>query len=234
MTNHARGPRVLIGLVLLAAGALLLLENLAGWQVPWGRWWPVILIVVGISKLVQRNASRWVGAVITAVGVLFLLDTLDIWGFRIGNIWRFWPVILLIVGVKILLGGRRARSRRSSRKRSTGDSNADELNITCLFGGTEQRVTGSGFSGGQATAVFGGANIDLRDAVLAEGGATIDITAVFGGATLRVPDNWAVDMRTTNLLGGVEDKRARPSHEAAGGRLTITGLCLFGGITLES
>ena len=234
MADSDRRPRVLIGLVLLAAGALFLLENLTGWHVTWGRWWPVILIVVGISNLVRRNASRWVGTVITAVGVLFLLDTLNIWGFRIEDIWRFWPVILLLLGAKILLGGRRARSRRLLKGRSTGDSGSGELNITCLFGGTEQRVTSPRFSGGQATAVFGGAKIDLRDAVLAEGEATIDITAVFGGATLRVPDNWAVDIRTVNLLGGIEDKRNRPSDEAAGGRLTITGLCLFGGITLES
>ena len=234
MASSGRGNRVLIGLVLLAAGALFLLDNLTIWEFPWGRLWPVILIVVGLSNLIRRNCSRWVGSLITVLGVLFLLDTLDIWGFRMSDIWRFWPVLLLLVGAKILLGGKRARSRRSPEQRSTGDSGSGELNITCVFGGTEQRVTSPGFSGGQATAVFGSADIDLRHTTLADGGATIDLTVLFGSTKLRIPNSWAVDVRTTNLLGGMEDKRTLSSPGAAGEGVTVTGFCMFGSIILES
>ena len=168
------------------------------------------------------------GVVTAALGVLFLLDTLDIWGFRMRDVWQFWPVLLLFIGARILVGGKKARSRRVSAQRSVDGSGPGELNITCLFGETDQRVTNRDFSGGEVT------TIDLFDALPSDGEATINVTVVFGGVTLRVPGNWTIDLQTTNLSGGVEDKHSRPPPDAAGGRIVLTGVCLFGHISLES
>ena len=55
---------------------------------------------------------------------------------------------------------------------------------------------------------------------------------MFGSLRLRVPDDWAVDVQTTNLFGNFETKRAQPSDPKA--RLTILASSTFGSIELTS
>lgn len=58
-----------------------------------------------------RNSSLTGGVVLIAVGTVFLLDTLgiaDMW-----EVMRFWPVILIVLGVRLVLGDRRPRSGSS-------------------------------------------------------------------------------------------------------------------------
>ena len=52
------------------------------------------------------------------------------------------------------------------------------------------------------------------------------------GAAIRVPPDWAVDVRSSAAFGSIESKRAEPSDPRA--RLTVTGSCLFGGILIVS
>jgi len=142
-------------------------------------------------------------------------------------------VILILVGARILFWRKKKRSRRDPQYVSD-ESVPGEVNITSVFGSASRKVTDRNVSGGQIVSVFGSAKINMADAGLADGGATLDVSAVFGGAEFRVPEDWDVDIQTTNILGGVEDKRARPPAGASGDRLTLTGVCLFGGIEVES
>lgn len=233
MANSAGGHRILVGLGFLAVGVIFLLENLTDWDIPWGGWWPVILIVVGLWSLV-RNRSWLGGPVVIALGVFFLLDTQDVWDYTIGDIWRFWPVALILLGAKMLFGRRKKTDRRAPESFLDDRSGPGELDVTTVFREDNRRVTDRNFSGGRITCVFGGSKLDLRGAALAGGEATLDVTAVFGAAKIRVPDSWTVDVQTNNIFGGVEDDRSLPAEGRAGDRLTITGVCLFAGIELES
>ena len=226
--------RAWIGLVLLIVGTLFLLDDLTAWHFPREALWSIVLIAVGVANLMRRGSSRWVGAVVTVVGVAFLLDALDVVTFDMGDVGRFWPVLLVIVGVRILLGGRKASSQGSYRQGSTVQSDSGALGATYVFGGGKQQITSQRFSGGSVTAVFGSAQIDLRDASLADGRAVIDLTVLFGGVELRIPDGWAVDVQSTHLLGGVQDKRIRSAQSPDGEQLTITGFCMFGGVSIDS
>lgn len=231
MATSGRGGRVLTGLALLIIGGVFLVGNLTGWEIPWASWWPVIIIAVGLWNF--KGKSWLTGLFITALGVFFLLSTLDLWDYSIGDIWRFWPVVLILIGARILFRRRKKRSRRDS-EYVRDESEPGEVNVTSVFGSDSRKVTDRNISGGQIVAVFGSADIDLVDAGLDGGKATLDVTAVFGGAEIRVPENWSVDLQTNNILGGVEDKRSRPPSGSSGERLTLTGVCLFGGIELRS
>jgi len=235
MADSDRGRRVVVGLAFLVIGVVFLWENVTDFDIPWGGWWPVILIAVGLWNI-ARNRSWFGGLVVMALGVFFLLDTQDVWEYTIGDIWRFWPVILILIGAKMLLS--RNKKKKEARKGPEPylDDNSvpGELDITTVFREDRRRVTDHNFSGGRITCVFGGAKLNLLDAALDGGEATLDVTAVFGGVSIRIPDSWIVDVQTTNLFGGVDDDRSPPSPGTAAGRLTITGTCLFGGLELES
>lgn len=239
MAKSGRGHRVIVGLAFVVIGVVFLLENLTDWNIPWGGWWPAILIVMGIWNIARKRS--WCGGLaLTALGVFFLMDTQDVWDYTIGDIWRFWPVILVLVGAKMLFTRRKKRSRRKKPSGSNPPQHFEdksapgELNITSVFGGSQQQITDQALAGGSVTSVFGATEIDLLGAALADGKATLEIYAIFGNATIRVPDNWIVDNQITNVLGGVEDRRDSPPSEGAAGSLTLTGVCLFGGVGLES
>ena len=81
-------------------------------------------------------------------------------------------------------------------------------------------------------AVFGSSDIDLHGANIADEGATINIIASFGSVRFLAPEDWNVNIQTRAVFGGVASKRVAPTSPA--GQLTLTGLCLFGGVEIKS
>lgn len=233
MATSARSSRVLLGLGFLAVGVLFLLENLTDWEIPWQGWWPAILIVIGLWNIV-RNQAWFGGLVLTVLGVFFLLDTQDVWDYTIGDIWRFWPVVLILIGAKMLIKRGRKPARSKDHHHLEDKSVPGEVNLTSAFGSNRHRVTDQSLNGGEITSVFGSTEIDLRDASLAGGEATLEVNSVFGRTEIRVPDNWVVDMKATNVLGSTQDNRRTTPTESATDRLIITGACVFGSIEVES
>ena len=108
----------------------------------------------------------------------------------------------------------------------------DKINVTSLFGSSRVQITSRQFRGGKVIAVFGSGEIDLRGAALAADGAKVYSVTGFGRVTLRIPEDWAVNVRTVTALGSVTSNRAQPASPT--GQLTVTGLTLFGGVVIES
>src|SRR5262249_43346265 len=102
-----------------------------------------------------------------------------------------------------------------------------------FLGGIERKNTSQTFRGGSATAFLGGVEIDLRECRMAEGGAQIDVFAMMGGVSLRIPRDWTVHSEVAAILGGFQDHSAPP----LGGeikRLVITGQAVMGGIEIKN
>jgi hypothetical protein len=100
------------------------------------------------------------------------------------------------------------------------------------MGGVHRRASSQEFTGGTAMAVMGGCEIDLRQASLADGRATFDTFAMWGGVEIRVPEGWAVESHVVPLLGGFEDKTHPPSD--AKQRLVVTGIAIMGGVVVKN
>ena len=224
--------RAFAGILVVLLGVGFLLQNVTDFEIDWGVVWPVALIVLGVVSL---PSARWVGVVLVVVGAVFLVDNLDIIDVDIGD---FWPVVLVVVGLCILFGGRSRWPRgggRPSQPANTSSADAaspsDVLDASALFGAVERQVVSRAFRGGKVSATFGSAEIDLRGAALAGDGAALHVETVFGSAEFLVPDDWAVNVQTSELFGSAEVKRRQPSSPA--GTLTITGSCTFGSITVR-
>lgn len=233
MHSKSHNPAVCFGLVLVAIGALLLLANFTNFGAGIGRWWPLILIVIGLVDLLS-NRRRWFrGASTLIIGALFLVDTLGIWNVRWGLL---WPIPLLVIGAAIILGAARGKGRRKGAPRSETPVEAagpGRIDINATFGERAQAVSDPNFPGGRISAVFGQAQVDLSQAGLANGEATLDVSATFASVILRVPADWRVDLRVNTTLADAADKRPQPAPDSPAGTLVVTGSATFGSIEIR-
>lgn len=217
---------LLIGLVIIVVGVIALLMNL-GYHVNINLWdyWPLILVLIGLSRLFQPREYRnlWFGLVFTAVGVLFLLDNFGLIHFGFSEL---WPFILVIVGIAILRHG-----YGGSRDRAT---DSDYIDHSAILGGGEYRYTSKTLKGGKLFGFMGGCEVDLRQADIQGDGMTIDVFIVMGGVEIKVPESWQVTVQGLPLMGGLSNNTSRGQEVAPGKKLLVKGTAIMGGIEVKN
>ena len=83
-------------------------------------------------------------------------------------------------------------------------------------------------------AVFGGAELDFREADLPAREITINAVAVFGGVSITVPPEMRVVDTGSAFLGGREiSGESAESSRPDAPVLRITGTCVFGGVEVK-
>ena len=80
--------------------------------------------------------------------------------------------------------------------------------------------------------IFGGSDLDFRDASLEGGEATVYVVDVFGGTDLYVPEGIDVDFHGFGLFGGADDHGHEPPPRPGAPVLHIVAFALFGGTDL--
>ncbi len=138
------------------------------------------------------------GLILIALGVLFLLDNLEIvsFGYVIST---YWPVILILIGISILMRSSSAIVTAStveevkSETKSAGppiagpqDSSSEAFHHSSVFGDVTLNVTSKNFKGGSASTVFGDVDIDLSNVELFPGEHILRLNGVFGGVKLTL------------------------------------------------
>jgi hypothetical protein len=127
--------------------------------------------------------------------------------------------------------------QRKQEVRPTTEPEADEVDLHAYFEPLEFKSTAAAFRGGRVECWFGGGTIDLREAKLDPLGARLQVTAVFGGGTVLVPEGWVVETHVVGI-GGAGDVRGRngelPLSDGGAPRLVIEGKVVFGGFGVMS
>jgi predicted membrane protein len=231
---------IVLGIIILLVGALFLLENLGYFYIGdiW-QFWPVILIALGIGRIIESrslNSALW-GATVGGIGLILLANNL---GYLPWPLWHFiWPALLILWGLILLLRGFEGRGYSIGThsfvdQASTISNNV--LNEVVVFGGIHRKIDATDFQGGEARAVFGGIDIDLRSASTTKDIIEIRANAVFGGIELKVPDTWEVTVRGAGVLGGYEDKTHAATMPENGKRprLIVLGEAVLGGVTVRN
>lgn len=217
---------VFIGLAILTIGAGLFADalNLVEFGSIIAKFWPVVLIVIGLLSFISNPRIWWWPVGMIGLGTILLLQRLNVFeGVEIGKL--IWPSILILVGLSILLerGNKRAR-----------DLDDDSVNTFVAFSGSDTRSTSQAFKGGKMTALFGGAVLDLNDATPTKEGATLDVFTFCGGIEVRVPEGWVVKVDGLPLFGGWENKTRQPAHPDKAPVLRISGTAVFGGFSVKN
>ncbi|MES3020064.1 MAG: DUF5668 domain-containing protein [Pseudomonadota bacterium] len=229
--NKSLPGQVILGLAVVGVGVLYLLDNLGlihfrneiGFV-------PIALIVFGVIKLFDtRSPNGYLfGAVLVAIGVFLVLKRL---GLPYFNLRSLWPLILIGLGASVIYKALKGRSRIALGMPDGSVSDDSVIDATAILGGFERRITTQNFRGGEATAIMGGCELDLREASI-DGEAVLNVVAVLGGITLKTPPDWTVILHGTPILGGFEEKTAKPPH--GNKRLIITGYAIMGGVEVRN
>jgi hypothetical protein len=106
--------------------------------------------------------------------------------------------------------------------------------LVAVFGGVSRKGRWHPEPLTRILAVFGGAELDLREAALPGREITIDAVAVFGGVSITVPPEMRVIDTGSAVLGGreIDGDAAEPAQPDAP-VLRITGMCVFGGVEVK-
>ena len=111
----------------------------------------------------------------------------------------------LLKGLVALIGvavAARVAATVVSKRAEEGSAVSDEFRRLAVLDGIEFSSRAGGLRSAQVGVVLGGARIDLRDATIDPGGATVLLENTLGGLVLMVRDEWAVTVDDTILGGG--------------------------------
>ena len=219
---------VIWGIVLIVAGALFALNalNITNVDIFFDGWWTLFIIVpCGIGFFTEREKM---GNIIgLAVGVFLLLCCQDVLSFSM--LWKLLvPAIIVLVGLKMVFTG--LFGNKASEIIANMKQNGGEPKIGCAtFSGCDLNFDGQVFEGAELSAVFGGIKCDLRNAII-EKDCAIQVSAIFGGVDIFVPDNVNVKVSSNCIFGGISNKTA--VHKDAP-TIYISGTCMFGGVEIK-
>jgi len=233
-------PQFAVGACLVVFGILLSLDRLQLVDASQSlRFWPIVLLVLGVWMVIDRRESGWSlpGMVLIIIGGLLLLNTLGVVRVRFWEL--FWPLLIVLIGIRLIM---QTLGRSTPAGASTAPtSGAGAINLFTILGGSKRANNDRPFRGGEITAILGGTELDLRQATIEPGAqAVITVFAMMGGHEVWVPSAWNVVSEVVPVLGSVEDKRLpaiettpRLSNETAP-RLVLRGMVVMGGLTIKS
>jgi len=121
-TSHDRGP-IFPGSIILLIGLFFLLRHNDLLNDPMFYMWPIFLLIIGAAFLLLYifRPNDWgliiPGGALILIGLLFLAYNYDVCGIDPARlIGDYWPLILILVGVKMVLDSRR-RKRQTEQSR---------------------------------------------------------------------------------------------------------------------
>lgn len=254
--------QIILGVLVIGLGLVFLLDNLGFISVRYTfRFWPTILIIFGLLKISQsRTRSGYVlGGVMVLLGVTWTFRAMGLFYISWNML---WPLVIIGIGIAVVtksLPGTRQRQQRrrfAARQESPAqpdsfgqarngavsldkvapDANgqADDdsiIEVSAILGGFVRRVSSQRFRGGDINVIMAGCEIDLRQASI-EGEAVLNVFALCGGITIKVPPDWSVILQGTPILGGFEEKTIVPPHQHK--RLYVSGYAIMGGLEIRN
>jgi hypothetical protein len=217
-----RPGRLVLGLALVVAGALVILDGVdvidAGATI--ADWWPMALVALGAVQWLIDPAT-WVGSLLLiAIGTVLLLGNLT---GLVSSLWPIvWPLAIIAAGAWVIWG----------RVVVTRTETAGTLRTAAVLGSRRVAVGGTRFVSGDVTVVAGGLQLDLTEAELASA-ARLSVTVLLGALEVLVPPGWDVRVSGVPLLAAWDTTIRRDRVEADAPTLEVRALAVLGGMEVR-
>ncbi|HEY5525349.1 MAG TPA: LiaF domain-containing protein [Clostridium sp.] len=223
---------VLWGLAFIVAGVGVAgdISGLWNFNLLFKGWWTLFIIVPCLVSMVQNGVNR--GNIIgLVIGALLLIEAQNIVPRNLVGKMIF-PIILVFIGLSIIFKDNKGKFNCCKNKvHHTNTSGDGYINAVGIFGGSKMIPANERVTGATATAIFGGIDLDLRNAIIDED-IVIDSTAIFGGVNIFLPPNVNVKVSSLPIFGGVDDKSIHTAAENAP-TIYINATCVFGGMDIK-
>ena len=150
-----------------------------------------------------KNNLVW-GIILIFFGLMFLLDNFNIMDF--GDIVRtFWPVVLILIGVKIILDKRRANSQPEKEIETgltyEGHKPSSTLSDSNVFCDIKIIIDSQKFTGGSVNNIFGNIQLDLSKVQLDQDLVKVYVSGIFGDLTVILPDGITHRVKASAVAG---------------------------------
>lgn len=221
-----------LGIIFILLGIGSLFNQLGLWNLGHiiSMWWPLILIGAGVSQLSTKPVSKTSGVTLIVIGALFQMRELNV--ITVSLIRFFWPAIIIAIGVSMIVPKTLKKENYEFNKSKIDEDVVDNLS---LFSGVKTRNISKNFRGGSLVAIFGGIDLDLRDAFILNEGARLDVTAAFGGVNIIVPPEWKVEVNGIPVFGGWSNKTNGKNYVNPDAPvLTVHCFAAFGGVDIKN
>jgi hypothetical protein len=114
----------------------------------------------------------------------------------------------------------------------TSSATSEPERLVAIFGGSTRKGKWRIRKHTQALAVFGGVDLDLREAIFEDPVVEISGLWMFGGLDIKVPAGIEVRDQVMGIFGG-SDVTDLGDHQPGAPTLVIKGLALFGGVSVK-
>ena len=219
---------VLWGIAFIVIGGIFALNALGVTNIDvfFDGWWTLFIIVPSFIGIIKKDNKLW-SFIWILVGVALLLSAQGVLQFSLIRK-LILPVILIFIGLSIIFKDT-VHSKVNEKIHELNKDGLQEYYAT--FSGQKVELKGEDFKGASVNAIFGGVELDLRDAVINQD-QIINATAVFGGIDIFVPKNVNVKVKSTPIFGGVDNKASNVIGENIP-TIYINAFCLFGGADIK-
>lgn len=194
-------------------------------------WWTLFIIIPSLIGLIA-DKEKLASLGFLAAGVILLLAAQNVFTYDVA--WKvILAVFLVIAGLAIIIKNafHNKNDQEVAKKIKEAEKEDKPMDTQiAIFSGNDRTYNDEVFQGALLTAVFGGINLNLKNAKF-EKDTIIKAFTLFGGIDIIVPDNIKVKLKSGFIFGGFSDDRKNPTDkgkytiyiDAAGG---------FGGITI--
>lgn len=193
-------------------------------------WWTLFIIIPSaVSFITDKEKLSSLGFL--AAGIILLLAAQKVFDYDVA--WKvILAVFLIIAGLAIIIKNtiHNKNDEEVAKKIKNLEDEKTMDSQTAIFSGSDRTYNDEVFHGSTLAAVFGGVNLNLKNAKFTKD-TVIKAFCLFGGIEIVVPDDIVVKLRSGFIFGGFSDDRKNATEkgkctiyiDAAGG---------FGGVTI--
>lgn len=220
---------ILIGIIFIVAGIVFCGNVLELWDFDmfFDGWWTLFIIIPAVVSIFSSGFNS--GNTFTlALGALLLISQRT--DLEMKTVWKLVvPFVFIWIGISLVLKSLGHKSKRNSIPENL--SPGEIPSYVAFFSGQNENYTNKVFTGANITSVFGGIDLDLRQAII-NNDVTINVTNVFGGSDIFLPSNVKCVLADTPIFGGTDNKHLDSACENVP-TVYITSLSVFGGMDIK-